>query len=135
MVSWLDVFIYINTSPPRTPITIEWNKNLPLCGSTCDIQEFKAFTDLPNDLPFVGSLTASRTSFGPKNTFTFDVPGMEFFATTGEYQKETEWRNPAGTWSGQIIPKGWSSTDSSQSELNGSTGTWSFDDDKGLLLC
>jgi hypothetical protein len=31
---------------------------------------------------------------------------MEFFATTGEYKNETEWRNPAGGWLRQIIPKG-----------------------------
>jgi len=36
----------------------------------------------------------------------FLVPGMEFFATTGEYKNETEWRNPAGGWLRQIIPKG-----------------------------
>jgi hypothetical protein len=31
---------------------------------------------------------------------------MEFFATTGEYKNETEWRNPAGGWLRQIMPKG-----------------------------
>jgi hypothetical protein len=31
---------------------------------------------------------------------------MEFFDTTGEYKNETEWRNPAGRWLRQIIPKG-----------------------------
>jgi hypothetical protein len=31
---------------------------------------------------------------------------MEFFSTTGEYKNETEWRNPAGRWLRQIIPKG-----------------------------
>ena len=31
---------------------------------------------------------------------------MEFFATTGEYKNETDWRNPEGGWLRQIIPKG-----------------------------
>jgi hypothetical protein len=31
---------------------------------------------------------------------------MEFFATSGVYKDEMEWRNPAGTWLRQIIPKG-----------------------------
>ena len=34
----------------------------------------------------------------------FDVPGLEFFATTGEYQHECKWRNPTGTCFRQIIP-------------------------------
>jgi hypothetical protein len=109
--AFMDLVLYINTCPPGTPITVEWNKNLPRYVSTGESQVFKAFTDLPNDLPFAyGSLTASRTSLrpwlGPKNTSAFHVPGMEFFATTGEYKNETEWRNPAGAWLRQIIPKG-----------------------------
>ena len=36
----------------------------------------------------------------------FDVPGLEFLATTGEYQGEIEWRTPVGTWFRQIIPTG-----------------------------
>jgi len=107
---FMDLLFYINTYTSGTPITVEWNKNLPCYDSTCDTQVLKAFTDLPKDLPFVyGSLTAARTSFrpwlGPKNTSAFHVPGMEFFATAGEYKNETEWRNPAG-WIRQIIPKG-----------------------------
>jgi hypothetical protein len=31
---------------------------------------------------------------------------MEFLATTGEYKNETEWRNHAGRWLRQVIPKG-----------------------------
>jgi hypothetical protein len=109
--AFTDLLFDINASPPGTPITVEWNSNRPRYDSTCDTQVFKAFTDLPKDLPFVyGSLTVSRTSFrpwlGPKNTAAFHVPGMEFFATTGEYKNETEWRNPAGRWLRQIIPKG-----------------------------
>ena len=109
--AFMDLVLHINTCPPGTPITVEWNPNLPRYDSTCDTQRFKAFTDLPKDLPFVyGSLTVSRTSFrpwlGPKNTAAFHVPGMEFFATTGEYKNETEWRNPAGRWLRQVIPKG-----------------------------
>ena len=111
MDAFSDLLFDINTCPPGTPITVEWDPNLPRYDSTCDTKVFKAFTDLPKDLPFVyGSLTASRTSFrpwlGPKNTAAFHVPGMEFFATTGEYKNETEWRNPAGRWLRQIIPKG-----------------------------
>ena len=75
MDAFSDLLFDINTCPPGTPITVEWDPNLPRYDSTCDTQVFKAFTDLPKDLPFVyGSLTASRTSFrpwlGPKNTHT-----------------------------------------------------------------
>ncbi len=109
--AFMDLVLYINTCPPGTPITVEWNKNLPRYVSTGESQVFKAFTDLPNDLPFAyGSLTASRSSFrpwlGPNNTSAFHIPGMEFFATTGEYKNETDWRNPEGGWLRQIIPKG-----------------------------
>ncbi len=109
--AFTDLLFDINVCPSGTPITVEWNPNLPRYDSTCDTQVFKAFTDLPKDLPFVyGSLTVSHTSFrpclGPKNLDAFHVPGMEFFATTGEYKNETEWRNPAARWLRQIIPKG-----------------------------
>ena len=109
--AFTDLLFDINACPPGTPITVEWNPNLPRYDSTYDTQVFKAFSDLPKDLPFVyGSLTVSRTSFrpwlGPTNTAAFHVPGMEFFATTGEYKNESEWRNPAGRWLRQIIPKG-----------------------------
>ncbi len=111
MDAFTDLLLDINECPPGTPITVEWNSNLPHYDSTRDTQVFKAFTDLPKDLAFVyGSLTVSRSSFrpwlGPKNSAAFLVPGMEFFATTGEYKNETEWRNPAGRWLRQIIPKG-----------------------------
>ena len=36
----------------------------------------------------------------------FNVPGLERFATTGEYKDETEWRNPGGSWFREIIPTG-----------------------------
>ncbi len=106
----MDLLIYINTCPPGTPIN-EWNKNRPCYVLTGGTQGYKTFTDLPKDLPCAyGSLTVSRKSFrswlGPKNTSTFHVPGMEFFATTGVYKNETECRNPAGTWLRKIIPKG-----------------------------
>jgi hypothetical protein len=108
--AFMDLVSYINTCPPGTQVTVEWNKNLPRYVSNGESQVFKAFTDLPRDLPFAyGSLTASRTTLrpwlGPKNTSAFHVPGMEFFATTGEYKNETEWRNPADAWFRQIIPK------------------------------
>ena len=94
--AFMDLVSYINTCPPGTQVTVEWNKNLPRYVSNGESQVFKAFSDLPRDLPFAyGSLTASRTSLrpwlGPKNTSAFHVPGMEFFATTGEYKNETEW--------------------------------------------
>jgi hypothetical protein len=96
MDAFSDLLFDINTCPPGTPITVEWDPNLPRYDSTCDDQVFKTFTDLPKDLPFVYvSLTASRTSFrpwlGPKNMAAFHVPGMEFFATTGEYKNDTAW--------------------------------------------
>jgi hypothetical protein len=34
----------------------------------------------------------------------FDIPGLEFFATTGKNKFNMEWRNPAGPWFRQIIP-------------------------------
>ena len=93
------------------PVTIVWNKNLPHFDSTCEQQVFKVFVVLPSDFPFeYGSLTVRRESFrpwfGPTNMSVFDVPGLEFFDTTGEYQDETEWLNSAGTWFRQIIPTG-----------------------------
>jgi hypothetical protein len=93
--AFMDLLLYINTCPPGTQVTVEWNKTLPRYVSNGESQVFKAFTDLPRELPFAyGSLTASRTSLrswlGPKNTFAFHVPGMEFFATTGECKNETE---------------------------------------------
>ena len=108
--AFMDLLFYINTCPPGTPITVEWNKNRPCYESTGDTQVLKEFTDLPKDLPFTYvSLTAAHTSFrpwlGPKNTSAFHVPGMEFFATTGEYKNETECRNPAVRWFRQIIPQ------------------------------
>ena len=96
-----DLLFDINECPPGTPITVEWNSNLPRYDSTRDTQVFKAVTDLPKDLPFVyGSLTVSRTSFrpwlGPKNTAAFLVPGIQenlfsqlllLRATTLQYRK------------------------------------------------
>ncbi len=69
----MDLVLYINTCPPGTQVTVEWNKNLPRYVSNGESQVFKAFTYLPKDLPFAyGCLTVSRTSFrpwlGPKNT-------------------------------------------------------------------
>ena len=111
----MDLLAQINIIPPRTPITVVWNKNLPCYDPTCNDQTCKAFTFLPKDLPFAyGSLTTSGqrmprndqivsfriTSFrpwlGPEDSYAFGIPGMEFFATTGECQAETEWQNPAG---------------------------------------
>jgi hypothetical protein len=36
------LFDQINITPPRTPMTITWNKDLPHYDSTRDIQQFKA---------------------------------------------------------------------------------------------
>ena len=102
--------INMNIMPPRTPITVMWNKHLPRFDSTLQDQDFKAFTSFPDDLPLnYGSLTAMRTSFRPwvgRSGAALEVPGLEFFATTGEYKDEQEWRNPEGTWFRQIIPQG-----------------------------
>ncbi len=66
MDAFSDLLFDINTCPTGTPITVEWDPNLPRYDSTCDTQVFKTFTDLPKDLPFVyGSLTDSLTSFRP----------------------------------------------------------------------
>ncbi len=59
-----DLQVQINFLPPRVPVTIVWNWHLPRFDSTREDQEFKAFSDLPSDLPFrYGSLTVLRTSF------------------------------------------------------------------------
>jgi hypothetical protein len=99
---FMDLLIFINTCPTGTPINVEWNKKLPCYVLTGDTQDFKVFTDLPEDLPFTyDSLTVSRKSFrpwlGPKNTAAFHVPGIECFTTSGVYKDEMECRNPAGT--------------------------------------
>ena len=97
----------------RTPITVMWNKHLPHFDSTLEDedQDFKVFTFFPDDLPYnYGSLTAMRTSVRPwvgRSGVALEVPDLEFFATTGEYKDEQEWRNPEGTWFRQIIPQGW----------------------------
>ena len=41
-----------------------------------------------------------------RNTHAFDIPRLEFFAITGTYKFNSEWRNPPGTWFRQIIPTG-----------------------------
>ena len=47
-----DLIVHVNTTPPRTPFTVVWNKHLPHYDSTRDNQQFKEFTCLPADLPF-----------------------------------------------------------------------------------
>ena len=106
-----DLVVNINVLPPRVPVTIVWNKHLPHFDSTREDQEFKAFADLPSDLPFsYGSLTALRISFRPwlesYAMLAFHIPGLEFFAITGTDKNNSEWRNPAGTWFRQVIPTG-----------------------------
>ena len=99
---FIDTFEYlvinINIMSPRTPITVMWNKRLPRFDSTLEDQEFKEFTVLPDDLPYnYGSLTAMYRSLRPwvgRTPLALEVPGLEFFATTGEYKDEKEWRNP-----------------------------------------
>ena len=106
----MSLLINITIMMSRTPITIMWNKHLPCFDSTFEDQEFKVFTVFPDDLPYnYGSLTAIHTSFRPwigRTQYTLDVPGLEFFSTTGEYKEETECRNPEGKWFRQIIPQG-----------------------------
>ena len=47
--AFMDLVFYINTCPPGTQVTVEWNKNLPRYVSNDQSQVFKAFTDLPKD--------------------------------------------------------------------------------------
>ena len=91
-----DLVAHINFLTPRVPVVIVWNWHLPRFDSTCGDQEFKDFSDLPSDLPFrYGSLTALRTSFRPwigsDRMPAFDIPGMEFCATTGKNRFNSEW--------------------------------------------
>ena len=106
-----DLQVHINFFPSHVPVTIVWNWYLPCFDSTREDQEFKDFSDLPSDLPFrYGSLTALRTSFRPwigsDRMSSFDIPGLEFFVTTGKNRFNSECRNPAGTWFRQVIPTG-----------------------------
>ncbi len=83
-----DLMVSINVMSPRFPITIVWNRHLPHFDSTREDQDIKTFPVLPSDLPFsYGSLTDLSTSFrswlGSYVMFTFDIPGLEFFAITG----------------------------------------------------
>jgi hypothetical protein len=72
--AFTDLLFDINACPPGTPITVEWNSNRPRYDSTCDTQVFKAFTDLPKDLPFVyGSLTIRLWL---PDCFTHIIPAM-----------------------------------------------------------
>jgi hypothetical protein len=41
--AFMDLVFYINTCPPGTPITVEWNKNLPRYDSTCESPGFQGF--------------------------------------------------------------------------------------------
>ncbi len=80
---------------------------MPCYVLTGGTQGYKAFTDLPKDLPCAyGSLTVSHKSFrpwlGPKNTSAFHVPGMEFFATTGVYKNGYDYHNELDSIDGRI---------------------------------
>jgi hypothetical protein len=41
--AFMDLVLYINTCPPGTQVTVEWNKNLPRYVSNGESQVFKAY--------------------------------------------------------------------------------------------
>ena len=90
-----DLVVHINFLPSLVPVAIVWNWHLPRFDCTREDQEFKTFADLPSNLPFrYGSLTDLRTSFRPwigsERIPTFDIPGLEFFAITGQDKFNSE---------------------------------------------
>jgi hypothetical protein len=89
--AFFDLAIRINAAPPRNPITVVWNQDLPHYDSTCDGFEDPGYRVAVSFLPppqLYGSFTAWRTDsrpwVGSEDMIARDVPGKAFFALTGE---------------------------------------------------
>ena len=89
-----DLTILIRVDPPRTTITVMWNSDLPHLDCTLDAD------DEPHHVTYsvwsisaetYGSVTVwftdSRPWVGLPDLIFFDVPGLEFFTLTGEYDR------------------------------------------------
>ena len=91
--AFFDLAIRINAAPPRIPITVVWNQDLPHYDSTFDGFEdlgyHVAFSYFPFRADECGSCTAwctdSRPWVGTEVMITHSIPGMVLFAMTGEY--------------------------------------------------
>ena len=85
--------IEINAAPPCTPITVVWDTDLPHFDSTGDSYQDErhlvAFSSADFAPDEYGSFTAWRTDtrpwVGTEDMIAYQVPGMVFFAITGEY--------------------------------------------------
>ena len=111
--------IQINAAPPRTPITVVWNTVLPHFDSTsdpyqdeCHLVAFSSALFSPEEY---GSFTAwridTRPWVGTEDMIVYAVPGMAFFAMTGEYgagEDGINWasKHNMGKWFRQVIPAG-----------------------------
>ena len=108
--------IEINAAPPSTPITVVWDTNLPnFEDSYQDERHLVAFSDTaPFSPKEYGSFTAwctdTRPWVGTMDMIAYEVPGMVFFAMTGEYGTgdgtNYACKHSMGKWFRQIIPEG-----------------------------
>jgi len=106
--------IEINAAPPRTRITAVWDTNLPHYEDLYqDERHLVAFSCAPFSPDEYGSFTAWRTDTRPwvgTTDMCFEVPGMVFFARTGEYGMgdgtNYACKHRMGKWFRQVIPAG-----------------------------
>ena len=110
--------IEINAAPPRTPITVVWDTDLPHYDSTRDPYQDERHLVTFSFAPFspheYGSFTAWRTDtrpwVGTEDMIAYEVPGMVFFAKTGEYGvgdgENYACIHSIGKWFRQVIPAG-----------------------------
>ena len=110
--------IEINAAPPRTPITVVWDTDMPHYDSTRDSYQDErhlvAFSSAPSSPDEYGSFTAWRTDtrpwVGTEDMIAYQVPGMVFFVITGEYGigdgTNHACDHSMGKWFRQVIPAG-----------------------------
>ncbi len=116
--SLLDLAVRINAASPCTPITVVWNQDPHLDTTGVrrqdeDDRHHVAFSCVPFSFRAVhqeyGSLTAWRTVSRPwvgiNDMTVLEVPGMIFFAMTGEYACKYSCQLPHGKWLIQVLPK------------------------------
>jgi len=112
-----DLAIQINAAPPRTPITVMWNSDLPHFDCTLDEQDERHHAEYSPwfiSAEEYGSVTAWRTDSRPwvgfEDLIFFGVPGWAFFALTGEYGTgdgtNYACKHRMGKWFRQVIPAG-----------------------------
>jgi hypothetical protein len=110
--------IEINAAPPRTPITVVCDTDLPHYDSTRDPYQDErhlvSFSIAPFSPHEYGSFTACRIDtrpwVGTEDMIAYKVPGMVFFANTGEYGTgdgtNYACNHSMGKWFTQVIPSG-----------------------------